>query len=376
MNVMPKTKTKQLKGLYCKKKRLADGSIATYWYHRASKTRLTGAFGSPEFLEAYIRAERLTPMGTETINDLIREYLGSPMFTKAKAERTQAEYRRMLNHLDAEFGDMPIKALESPRVRGVFISYQEKIFETTPREADNRLSVLSAVFSYAVEKGRIDRNPIMGFRRLHKSDRSDIIWTARDVARFMKNAPVELQRVLILALHTGQRYGDLIRLRWSDFDVDHLQLKQSKTGARVQIHCTSALRKMLATAPRTSPYILTRADGRPWFSDKDDKQLAKAWRAHMETAGFYPKPFDELTAEEKRSHLHFNDIRGTAVTLLAESGATVPQIVSITGHTLQSATRILERYLSITPALSKAAMTAFENASATDFANQLRTGSQ
>ena len=59
--------------------------------------------------------------------------------------------------------------------------------------------------------------------------------------------------------------------------------------------------------------------------------------------------------------------------LLAEAGATVPQIVSITGHTMQSATRILERYLSMRPAMSKAAMTAFENASATEFANQLQT---
>ena len=60
-------------------------------------------------------------------------------------------------------------------------------------------------------------------------------------------------------------------------------------------------------------------------------------------------------------------------TTFAESGATIPQIVSITGHTMQSATRILERYLSMTQALSKAAMTAFENSSATAFANQLQT---
>ncbi len=93
----------------------------------------------------------------------------------------------------------------------------------------------------------------------------------------------------------------------------------------------------------------------------------------MEAAKFYSKPFAELTDAEKRSHLHFNDIRGTAITLLAESGATIPQIVSITGHTMHSATRILERYLSMTKALSKAAMTAFENASATTFANQTST---
>ena len=133
----------------------------------------------------------------------------------------------------------------------------------------------------------------------------------------MKDAPIDLQRVMILALHTGQRYGDLIHLRWSDFDGKSLQLVQSKTSARVQIHCTTALLRMLQTTQRTCPFILTRSDGRPWFTAANDKALDKAWRDQMEAAGFYPKPFAELTKEEKRAHLHFNDIRGRAITLLA-----------------------------------------------------------
>ena len=279
----------------------------------------------------------------------------------------------MLGHLETAFGDMPVKALESLKVRGTFIDYQEIIGRKTEREADNRMSILSAVLSYAVDKGRISRNPIAAFERLHRADRSEIIWTEADVERFMKDAPVELQRAMILALHTGQRYGDLLRLRWSDFDGKNLRLTQSKTSARVQINCTEALLRMLAGSPRTCPYILSRADGRPWFTASNDKALSKAWHAHMEASGFYPKPFDELTTAEKRSHLHLNDLRGTAVTLLAEANATVPQIAAITGHTLQSATRILERYLSKTPALSKAAMTAFENAPETKFANRMQT---
>ena len=282
----------------------------------------------------------------------------------------------MLSHIETEFGSMPVLALESPKVRGTFITYQERIGATTKREADNRMSVLSAVFSYAHDKGRISRNPLTGFKRLHRTNRADIIWTDQDIARFMKDAPIELQRVMILALHTGQRYSDLMHLLWSDFDGESLQLTQSKTSVRVRVHCTSALLRMLKSTPKSCAYILSRADGRPWFTAGSDKALDKAWRIHMEAAGFYPKPFAELTDAEKRSHLHFNDLRGTAITLLAESGATVPQIVSITGHTMQSATRILERYLSMTPALSKAAMTAFENAPATIFANQLQTRAQ
>lgn len=40
---------------------------------------------------------------------------------------------------------------------------------------------------------------------------------------------------------------------------------------------------------------------------------------------------------------------------------------------IAKATRILERYMALTPALSKAAMTAFENSTATEFANQMQT---
>jgi hypothetical protein len=64
---------------------------------------------------------------------------------------------------------------------------------------------------------------------------------------------------------------------------------------------------------------------------------------------------------------------GFTATLLSEAGASVPQICSITGHTLQSAHRILERYLARTRALSKAAILHFENAAATSFANLLQT---
>lgn len=41
--------------------------------------------------------------------------------------------------------------------------------------------------------------------------------------------------------------------------------------------------------------------------------------------------------------LHFHDIRGTAVTMRAEAGCTVPEIATITGHSLASVNRILER---------------------------------
>ncbi|SEM02487.1 hypothetical protein SAMN04515666_106506 [Bosea lupini] len=59
--------------------------------------------------------------------------------------------------------------------------------------------------------------------------------------------------------------------------------------------------------------------------------------------------------------------------MLAEAGCTVPEIASITGHSLKTVNTILEKYLSRTRALAEAAMAKFENAPATDFANRLQT---
>lgn len=370
---MKHKRERQLKGINRVRKRLADGTVETYYYHRASGTRLPSPYGGAEFLGVYLEAEKGRAASAENLDAIIGEYLRSPKFAR-KAARTQKEYRRLTGIVAQEFGSMPLKALESPKARGAFIDYQEQIAaEGKLREADNRLTMLSTIFSYAMDKGRISRNPLFGFERLYSSKRSEIIWTENDVERFMDAAEVELQRVMILALHTGQRYGDLIRMTWSDYDGTCISLRQSKGSVPVSITCTTALKRMLDEAPRTSTTILTRADGRPWTTENDDKALSKAWRARMEAAGFYSKPMKEMTKAEKGTCLHLHDLRGTAVTLLAEAGASVPQIAAITGHTLDSASRILARYMSMTPALAKAAMVLFENAEGTQFANRLQT---
>lgn len=362
----------KIKGVNTVRKRLADGSVALYYYHRETGTRLPGLPGEPAFLAAFTEAERIQPKDVGNVNALIREYLQSVKFAKRR-NSTQREYKRMLLEIEKRFGKLPVRALESPRVRGVFTDYQEEIGRDRPREADNRLSVLSAVLTYAAGKGRIKENPLKGFERIYDVDRSEMIWTAGDVATFMHSAPLELQQAMILAIHTGQRYGDLIRLRWSDYTGEQVSLKQSKTKARVTIHASAALRRMLDGIERRGPYILTRENGRPWFTEKDDKAMGKDWSAHMIASGLRPANYSELTKIEKRAYLRFNDLRGTAVTLLSEAGNGIPQICAVTGHTLQSATRILEKYLAMTPALSRAAILAFENSPATAFANRLQT---
>ena len=140
----------------------------------------------------------------------------SAEFDTTLAASTKVEYRRMLTKAETEFGEMPIAALDDPRVRREFMDWREKVARSSgEREADNRLSAISAMLTWAVERGNITANHLRGFKRLYHADRSEIIWLPEHIAAFMTAAPIEMQRAMILALHTGQRQGDLLRLPWS-----------------------------------------------------------------------------------------------------------------------------------------------------------------
>ncbi|WP_244606643.1 tyrosine-type recombinase/integrase [Arsenicitalea aurantiaca] len=346
----------RLRGINTVRKTLSDGSTATYYYHRATGRRIQGEPATPAFLLSYAEAEKLSRERLNgTFNGLIRAYTLSPEFAK-RASSTQKEYRRMLTKAEAAFGDMPIAALEDPRVRQDFLSWRAKVArDSGEREADNRLTVISAMLSWAIENGRIFRNNVSGFKRLHKSNRSDMIWLPEHVAAFMKVAPIEMQRALILALHTGQRQGDLLRLTWPNYDGQFVTLKQGKGGRQVSIPCTAALRGMLDNMDRSSVVILSTKTGLSYKSDYFKARWADASKA----AGI--------------EGLHFHDLRGTAVTMLAEAGCTHMEIASITGHSLKSVATILDRYLARTRTLATGAMTKFENAKSTEFANRLQT---
>jgi integrase len=69
----------------------------------------------------------------------------------------------------------------------------------------------------------------------------------------------------MLAMHTGQRQGDLRRLPWSAYDGERIALPQGKGGGKVEvsIRCTKALKLMLDDMSRSKcgPLLLTTKTG-------------------------------------------------------------------------------------------------------------------
>jgi integrase len=327
--------------------------------------RLNGEPGSVQFIADFAKAESTLKSRYigDTFAGLIREYTCSREFEKLLAVATQREYRRMLTKAEPDFGDMPRDALNDPAVRKDFLDWRAAVARASgDREADNRLSVVSAMLSWAVENGRLDTNHIKGFRRLFHADRSEKIWFPEHVEGFMRAAPVELQRALIIALHTGQRQGDILRLAWTGYDGTALTLKQGKSARAgrppltVTVPCTKALRRMLDGMERVSPLILTTRTGQAFKK----RYFAHLWEFASRAAGL--------------ADLHFHDLRGTAVTMLSEAGSNPQQIATITGHSLKTVTTILDRYLARTRGLAEQAIFNWENSPRTEFANRLQTG--
>jgi integrase len=281
-----------------------------------------------------------TPQGT--LQSPLRAFQASAEFS-GLAERTRLDYVKQIKTIEKEFGDFPTSGLADRRTRGIFMAWRDRLATDSRRQADYAWQVLARVLSWALDRGLVLANPCARGGRLYHGSRADKIWTAEHEAAFLASAPAYLHLPLLLALWTGQRQGDLLRLSWSAYDGTHIRLKQSKTGARVVIPVGAPLKAALDAAKKHGPLILTNSLRRPWRSHS----FQAAWGIATSKAGIVG--------------VTFHDLRGTAVTRLALVGCTEPQIASITGHSLSDVRSILDaNYLHRDPALAEAAIRKLE----------------
>lgn len=323
--------------------KLANGREAVYYYHRATGTKLPGEYGSPEFLDALAAARAGAPRRTDgTLAGMIRAFEDTAKWRKLK-ESTKAEYRRVFKFWDGKFGKLPVALLATKGFRSDVLKWHDEFSAEKPREADNRVTILARVLSWAASDRSLKANVLENFDRAYSSDRADKIWLPEHIDAFVKVAPPEMQVAMMLALHTGQRQGDVLRMAWSNYDGEAITIRQGKTGALVTIPCTAALKAMLDGMERKATVILTTRTGRAY----QKRYFASHWEA--------------AATKAKIDGLHFHDLRGTAVTMLFEAECTVGEVAAITGHSLSSAQRILDRYLARTSTLARNAIVKLEN---------------
>jgi len=346
----------KLKGVYESRRVLASGTRAIYYYLRGfgRLKPLPDDVDEPfhprsaAFLRAYNAASSAPRRARDlsTLKGLVSDFKASQSWAKLAA-RTKADYDKHLERIETKWGAYPLDVLEDPKIRVRFLEWRDDMAKRSPRQADSVFAVLRVLLEFGRDRGLILHNHALRPKKVYKADRSDKLWLPEHLERFRAVASPEMRLALELALGTGQRKGDLLKLGWSSYDGDRISFRQGKRRRKIDMRVTAKLKAMLDAEPKRAATILTTS-GRPWTVNKTggSSHFDHKWRKTMLEAGL--------------DGLHFHDIRGTTCTMLAEAGATPSEIAAWLGWTVQTVNTMLDTYQAMTAALSDSAVAKLE----------------
>ena len=160
--------------------------------------------------------------------------------------RTQRARRYLIEQFVAKYGNCPVVELEPRHIKGIM----DKM-ASTPGMARNVLSVIRILMALAIEDGLRTDNPALGIKRPKLSVEGWHAWDEGDIAQYELRHPVGSQArlALALALHTGQRRSDLIRMGKQHVRDGKLIVRQQKTGTPLEIPIHRELRAILDATP-------------------------------------------------------------------------------------------------------------------------------
>lgn len=308
----------------------AKGHTYFYAWRGKGAPRLQSAPGSPEFVEELAAALAARKGGdATTFAGLCVRYRASEDW-QGLADKTRKNWAPWLDRIQAKFGGLRLAQFDRPQMTPVIRAWRDE-FKATPRTADVGLTVLSRLLSFGRAEGRLSINVVTPIPRLYKGDRSDIIWTDDDLAELAKHASPEIMWAVRLAVLTGLRQADVLRLSWSHVGASAIEVrarKKSKTQAQgklATIPLYGALRDLLDEIPKRSPVILTSTDKTPWKTG-----FGASWNRAVTRAGI---------------DKHFHDLRGTAATKLYLAGFSVREIANVMAWDEKYVEGIINRYV-------------------------------
>ena len=186
----------------------------------------------------------------------------------------------------------------------------------TTTAADIAISIVSTLYDFADEQLGLDlgADPTYGIKRVHVGHHEHEPWPRELIDRFMAEASPHLGFAVRLALGTGLRRSDLVKLRWDDLRGDHFKVTQQKTGEPILVGCTEELLAELETMPRIADTIIVGDRGNPVTA----ASLSRMVRLKLRDMGV--------------SGYSIHGLRKNAGNAIAEAGGTEREIMVRLGH--------------------------------------------
>jgi len=196
--------------------------------------------------------------------------------------------------------------------------------QRTPSTANRYMVALSTAFSMAVNEWEwIHDHPMQRIAKLSEP-RGRVRFLDDDERKRLLTACQQINSehlyfLVVLALSTGARHGELIKLRWKDVDF--------KRNVIVLHDTKNKERRVLPLAHHALELIRERHQARTLVTDllfpspydpKRTWQSQAAWKTAIEKAGL--------------EDFRFHDLRHSAASYLAMNGASLSEIAEVLGH--------------------------------------------
>lgn len=217
-----------------------------------------------------------------------------------------------------------IEAVTGPVAAG-FATYLANGLKLKTKTRINNIADLNTIWKMLEHASTGIRNPWASLRPVDIDGKFGKAFTPADEKRVLEAARAvgkNWYHICVIMRHTGQRYGDVARLMWSNVDGDVIRLTPHKTQRHkiaVTIPITEPIREALKTIPKTGDYLF------PLHADLYD-QRGPASRII---------PFREVLCKAGLENAGYtiHSWRHTAATRLAGAGVDIETRKRILGHT-------------------------------------------
>lgn len=189
----------------------------------------------------------------------------------------------------------------------------------TPVMANKCVMVLKMVFYWALENGQATSNPAVGAAKYKERARTRRV-TLDEFAAIRQHASPRLQVVMDLCYLTGQRIGDVLKIRRGDLLDAGVYVRQQKTGAELTVAWSPDLRAAVERA-KAQHGSVARMRLIPWAY----RTMHQDWTAAVKAAGV--------------EHCTLHDLRAMSASDTKRQGGNAQALL---GHTNP---RMTERYL-------------------------------
>ncbi len=211
-----------------------------------------------------------------------------------------------------------------------------------PKSVNHLLKTVRMIFKSAREQGLITDDPTEFVEAL--KDRGEVArrpFTMDELRSVLAAADDEWRSMILCGIYTGQRLGDIAKLRWNNISMakGELNIITSKTGKRVKVPLSEGLKEHLAALPK--PKVADSPVHPRAFAtlERNGKSAALSGQFSdvLAAAGLRAKITHRATEKAKGvrregSSLTFHSLRHSAVTLLKEAGVPDAVVMEFVGH--------------------------------------------